>query len=574
MEIKKGLLIETATNSYVLRKQLGSGGNGQVWLGKSSDGEKECAIKFLNKCDDLQKTTRFMEEIKFCETTDNPHVIQILEHGNIDGQYFYVMPVYKKTLSDIIKKELNYAVLLSYISALCEAIKYIHSNNVIHRDIKPENILIDKTGTLVLADFGIAHFIDSTLTKPKDWLANKAYAAPEQMIKGNALQITNACDIYALGAIINEMFTKQKPAGSQFTTISDIYPFLHPLDHIVTRCLNQCPEDRPSIDEVLTDIKLLEGSLASILEDIEDVLLSGELPNLPQKTITAISASASVDVLSAKYILENWSDERLKRLNHNYHLNISYRMDDTLKNAYFQRQLLRVCKKHFNYESSSYANNSPYTPLNLSAEPDLKIYQTFEAIVKRTKLPPNYYDYSGRILKFFASCCDYHCNEILSAIPRLESALSDLMGAPILYIIIRLRDVFSVSDFGEYDILDHLVIDWSHTSAAFPEEPNLFMQESGNIITILNSFQEKWGDAICSKIDANHYIVRFKTRAQFMQFRKFALDLAKPYYVFEGDVIDLMRVNREYDDIVELIPWGEFDITCTLAKIIGLRDDF
>ena len=160
MEIKKGIQIETNGKIYILRKGLGSGGNCQVWLAKVSGESREYAIKILDKCDDSTKITRFAEEIQFCEATNNPHVIHIFEHGYVEGRPFYIMPVYKCTLSKIIKNESNYAILLSYISDLCDAIKYIHDNNVIHRDIKPENILIDKSGTLVLADFGIAHFTD------------------------------------------------------------------------------------------------------------------------------------------------------------------------------------------------------------------------------------------------------------------------------------------------------------------------------------------------------------------------------------------------------------------------------
>lgn len=98
MKIKNGIQIETNGKIYILRKGLGSGGNGQVWLAKVPGDSQEYAIKFLNKCDDPIKTTRFAEEIKFCEDTNNPHVIHIFEHGNVEEQPFYIMPVYKLTL--------------------------------------------------------------------------------------------------------------------------------------------------------------------------------------------------------------------------------------------------------------------------------------------------------------------------------------------------------------------------------------------------------------------------------------------------------------------------------------------
>ena len=50
--------------------------------------------------------------------------------------------------------------------------------------------------------------------------------------------------------------------------------------------------------------------------------------------------------------------------------------------------------------------------------------------------------------------------------------------------------------------------------------------------------------------------------------------MAKPHYVFEGDVLDLIRIHREYNGIVELMPVNSFDITSTIAKILGIRDDY
>lgn len=56
--------------------------------------------------------------------------------------------------------------------------------------------------------------------------------------------------------------------------------------------------------------------------------------------------------------------------------------------------------------------------------------------------------------------------------------------------------------------------------------------------------------------------------------QKKVLDLAKQYYVFEGDVLDVIRIKREYDGIVELEPWDSFDVMNVLAKLLGLRTDY
>ena len=92
-------------------------------------------------------------------------------------------------------------------------------------------------------------------------------------------------------------------------------------------------------------------------------------------------------------------------------------------------------------------------------------------------------------------------------------------------------------------------------------------------VKILNVLAEQY-DAIYVKADFKHYYVRFKTMEAFNKFKKYALDLSRPYYVFEGDVEKIVRVKREYHNIVELEPLDSFDVTNTLAKILGLRSEY
>ena len=92
-------------------------------------------------------------------------------------------------------------------------------------------------------------------------------------------------------------------------------------------------------------------------------------------------------------------------------------------------------------------------------------------------------------------------------------------------------------------------------------------------IKILKVLAEKY-DVTYAKADDKHYFVRFKSTDGFNAFKKYALELSQPYFVFEGDVEKIIRVRREYRDIIELEPLDSFDITNTLAKILGLRNDY
>ncbi len=215
--------------NYTLIKTIGNGGSGNVLMAQCKG--NEYAVKFIRSTD-ANKIARFRDEIEFCKTSNHKNIIKIIADGEQNGELFYVMPLYPKTLKDLIATEKDADVLISFILKLCSALKYIHNKRIFHRDIKPENILIANKD-LVLADFGIAHFKDFKLTKKGDLLANRNYAAPEQKEKNNAYSITEAADIFSLGLIINECFTKQNPSGSNFKRIADSHPLYADLDNLV-----------------------------------------------------------------------------------------------------------------------------------------------------------------------------------------------------------------------------------------------------------------------------------------------------------------------------------------------------
>jgi serine/threonine protein kinase len=133
-----------------------------------------------------------------------------------------------------------------------------HLSRVIHRDLKPENVLVDDNNICVVADFGIAHFEEEELvtaveTKANDRLANFLYAAPEQRVRNG--NVTGRADLFALGLILNEMFTGQVIQGTGFRRIASVNPSASYLDGIVDRLVQNDPAARyASIDELKKDL--------------------------------------------------------------------------------------------------------------------------------------------------------------------------------------------------------------------------------------------------------------------------------------------------------------------------------
>lgn len=251
--LKKGTIVHTAFDDYELIEQVGEGGNGKVFSAKDSDGNN-VAIKFIDRNESDKKYKRFKNEINFCENSEHKNIVKIFDRGYTfldEKEYvFYVMPLYKETLRDKIKKGINADDAFSVFIGILNGLKFAHEKGTFHRDIKPENILFAENSLEpVICDFGIAHFAEEELiteveTKPFDRLANFQYAAPEQRIKGGAKEVNGRADVYAAGLILNEMFTGVIPQSAGYKRIADVNEDYAFLDKLFEKLYKQNPDER------------------------------------------------------------------------------------------------------------------------------------------------------------------------------------------------------------------------------------------------------------------------------------------------------------------------------------------
>jgi len=250
MAVKTPKVYTTAFDTYTVLRQVGSGASGTVFLVTAPDGQN-LALKLLDHSrTPRQKLKRFQNEIQFCLHPGSDHIVHVLDYGQApDGSLFYVMPYYSSTLRDLIKKGLPHNQLLPLYGQILDSVEAAHLLGVYHRDLKPENLLYDSgANQIVLADFGIARFREEQLlttvdTGPTERLANFAYAAPEQRIPGHS--VDHRSDIYALGLILNEVFTGQVPQGTRFKQIREVAQEFDYLDDLVELMVRQQPEQRP-----------------------------------------------------------------------------------------------------------------------------------------------------------------------------------------------------------------------------------------------------------------------------------------------------------------------------------------
>ena len=196
---------------------------------------------------------------------EHPNLINVFDSGiTANDEPFYIMPLAASTLRSILRNDIEIDKLLPLFSQILDGVEAAHLKGVTHRDLKPENILVDATsGLLKVADFGIARFGEDELhtlveTSPHDRLANFEYAAPEQRRTG--LVVGHRADIYALGLILAEMYTKEVPHGADPVTIASVAPDYAYLDEISNSMRQNSPDKRPASIAAIKNLLIARGN--------------------------------------------------------------------------------------------------------------------------------------------------------------------------------------------------------------------------------------------------------------------------------------------------------------------------
>ena len=210
-------LKDALATRYGLIRELGSGGMATVYLAEDLRHHRNVAVKVLRpELAASLGSERFFREIETAARLQHPHILPLLDSGEADGYYYYVMPyVQGESLRERIDKhgELPIPEALRILREVVDALAEAHSNGVVHRDIKPDNVMLSGRHALV-TDFGIAKAVSEAtgpqqLTTAGVALGTPAYMAPEQATADPTLD--HRVDIYAVGILGYEMLTGFPP---------------------------------------------------------------------------------------------------------------------------------------------------------------------------------------------------------------------------------------------------------------------------------------------------------------------------------------------------------------------------
>ncbi len=201
---------------YRLERELGQGGMATVYLAHDLKHGRKVAIKVLRpELAAVIGAERFLREIQTIANLQHPHILGLIDSGEVNGTAYYVMPyVDGESLRDRLhrEKQLPVTEAVRLATEVAAALDYAHRHGVIHRDIKPENILLHD-GAALVADFGIALAASkaggSRMTETGMSLGTPTYMSPEQAM--GEREITARSDVYALGCVTYEMLIGDPP---------------------------------------------------------------------------------------------------------------------------------------------------------------------------------------------------------------------------------------------------------------------------------------------------------------------------------------------------------------------------
>jgi serine/threonine-protein kinase len=290
---------------YQILEKIGSGGMGNVYLGRDTESGQVVAVKVLTAS--LARETGFVErfnrEIDAMKKLRNAHIVALYGSGVEGENYYYSMEyVPGETLMSMMRREKKLPWQRAFEIAIdvCQALKAAHDAGIIHRDLKPSNLLVTPEGFTKLTDFGVAQvFASDRLTVTGGIIGTAEYMSPEQ---AEGKRAGKQSDLYSLGTVMYAMITGrtpfvgttaveviQKQKFGVFDAPRSYVPDLPPrVNDTICKLLEKDPQKR--FPDALVLLRHLEQTLR-----LADFAAAGETYVAPAPTDTEINETPSSD---------------------------------------------------------------------------------------------------------------------------------------------------------------------------------------------------------------------------------------------------------------------------------------
>jgi serine/threonine protein kinase/tetratricopeptide (TPR) repeat protein len=275
-----GVLLESGTilaNRYEILEILGEGGMGAVYKARDLQLERDIALKVIRPelASDPEISHRFKQELILARQVSDRNIIRIFDIGEAENIKFITMEyVEGESLHAILRDrgKLEVTEAVGIMEQVAAGLGAVHREGIIHRDLKPGNIMRDKSGRVVVMDFGLARsLVGDGMTRTGAMLGTIEYMSPEQ---AQGKELTASSDVFTFGLILYQLLAGVIPFYAEsviasllmraqqraipLTDIDKVIPGI--LSNIVAKCLETDPALRyQNAEEVLADLHAWQG---------------------------------------------------------------------------------------------------------------------------------------------------------------------------------------------------------------------------------------------------------------------------------------------------------------------------
>ena len=200
---------------YEIVQMLGEGGMGAVYKARDVELDRLVALKVIRPELAVHEEIlqRFKQELILARKITQKNVIRIFDLGEADGVKFITMEFIEgKDLTSLIKEKgrLSFEECADVIFQTCTALDAAHAEGVVHRDLKPQNIMVEKSGRIIVMDFGIARTMEqgAGMTHTGALIGTPDYMSPEQVMGEH---VDARSDLFTLGIIFYQLLVGQLP---------------------------------------------------------------------------------------------------------------------------------------------------------------------------------------------------------------------------------------------------------------------------------------------------------------------------------------------------------------------------
>ena len=198
-------------NKYIKIEKVGEGTYGVVYKARHSTTQEILALKMIKlDWDDEGLPSTTIREISLLRELQHPNVVALKEVVHCENKLYLVLEFLEHDLKKHIDEHtatggMPTSLIKTYTFQILQGIAYCHAHRVLHRDLKPQNLLIDRNGTLKLADFGLARAFSIPVQTYTHLVVTLWYRAPEILL--GSTHYSTPLDVWSTGCIFAEMIT-------------------------------------------------------------------------------------------------------------------------------------------------------------------------------------------------------------------------------------------------------------------------------------------------------------------------------------------------------------------------------